>query len=179
MRDYLSDELDSHLYQSVGTHMLPLIAEAMDLPVYTRVIKGKAVARGAEYGDRQNGGLSQGTEEDETEDLTALLRVVMVRSHPGANPLTKPGSSPRGYGARVWSDIVKLSETSDRACVFATGLGISSIPVAAGSDPIAGIYVPGGSRGCHRQSGRRWSRNRDPGQNSLGCDAAPQTSCES
>jgi diphthine-ammonia ligase len=73
-----ADELDSHLYQSVGTSVLPHLARAMSLPLFTRVIKGKAVARGAEYGDRTRGGEGSGQAGDETEDLTMLLRQVLV-----------------------------------------------------------------------------------------------------
>ncbi|WVW78164.1 hypothetical protein I302_100115 [Kwoniella bestiolae CBS 10118] len=81
------DELDSHLYQSVGTHLLPLIAKAMDLPLYTRVIKGKAVSKGAEYGSRLKGGEGSGEKGDETEDLTELLKEVMS-AHPEATALS-------------------------------------------------------------------------------------------
>ncbi|OCF44797.1 cytoplasmic protein [Kwoniella heveanensis CBS 569] len=80
------DELDSHLYQSVGTHLLPLLAKSMDLPLYTRVIKGKAVEKGPEYGSRLRGGEGSGEEGDETEDLTKLLNEVMV-AHPEATSL--------------------------------------------------------------------------------------------
>lgn len=58
--------------------MLPLIAESMGLPLFTRYIKGKAVEIGPEYGDRSKGGEGSGSKGDETEDLTELLRDVMV-----------------------------------------------------------------------------------------------------
>lgn len=72
------DELDSHLYQSVGTTLLPLLARAMDLPLFTRVIKGKAVAKGAEYGSRSSSGEGSEVGGDETEDLYGLLREIKV-----------------------------------------------------------------------------------------------------
>ena len=50
----------------------------MDLPLYTRVIKGKAVEKGPEYGSRLRGGEGSGMDGDETEDLTLLLKEVMV-----------------------------------------------------------------------------------------------------
>ncbi|WVQ69542.1 uncharacterized protein L199_007762 [Kwoniella botswanensis] len=81
------DELDSHLYQSVGTHLLPLIAESMNLPLYTRIIKGKAVSKGAEYGSRLQGGEGSGEKGDETEDLTEMLKEVMS-AHPEATALS-------------------------------------------------------------------------------------------
>ena len=74
------EELDSHIYQSVGTRIAPLIADAMGLPLYTGVIKGKALEQGPEYGDRVKGGAGSGVEGDETEDLTVLLEQVMVSS---------------------------------------------------------------------------------------------------
>jgi diphthine-ammonia ligase len=66
------------MYQSVGTTLPPLIAQAMGLPHYSRVITGGAVEQGAEYGSRERGGEGSGREGDETEDLTALLLDVMV-----------------------------------------------------------------------------------------------------
>ncbi|KAL1409041.1 hypothetical protein Q8F55_005865 [Vanrija albida] len=77
------DELDSHMYQSVGTSMPPLIAKALGLPHFSRVIRGKAVEQGAEYGSRERGGEGSGREGDETEDLTALLKDILV-AHPDA-----------------------------------------------------------------------------------------------
>jgi diphthine-ammonia ligase len=64
----------------VGTQILPFIAKAMDLPLFTRYITGKAVERGPEYGDRSRGGEGSETKGDETEDLTELLRDVLVSS---------------------------------------------------------------------------------------------------
>ena len=82
----MADELDSHMYQSVGTQLLPLIAQAIlnpdgtpgGIPLYTHEIKGKAVEIGPEYGDREKGGHGSGSIGDETEDLTELLQKVMV-----------------------------------------------------------------------------------------------------
>lgn len=67
------------MYQSVGTALPPLIAQAMGLPHYSGIIHGKPVEQGMEYGSRERGGEGSGKEGDETEDLTALLRSVMVR----------------------------------------------------------------------------------------------------
>jgi hypothetical protein len=80
------------MYQSVGTSLLPYLARAMSLPLLSRVIKGKAVSRGAEYGSRIRGGDGSGEEGDETEDLTALLRQVMV-GHPLLPAETMPDVS--------------------------------------------------------------------------------------
>ncbi|KAL7423571.1 hypothetical protein Q5752_001151 [Cryptotrichosporon argae] len=77
------DELDSHLFQSVGTAVPPLIARSMGVPHFSRVIRGTAVEVGAEYGRRVG---MQGVDGDETEDLTALLCDVLA-AHPDATAL--------------------------------------------------------------------------------------------
>ena len=50
----------------------------MALPHYSRVIKGKSIAQGPEYGDRTRLGQGSGVEGDETEDLYLLLQDVLV-----------------------------------------------------------------------------------------------------
>lgn len=64
------------MYQSVGTRLLPLIAESMSLPLFTRDIKGKAVSRGPEYGSRHTSGEGSEVLGDETEDLYNLLKEI-------------------------------------------------------------------------------------------------------
>ncbi|GMK58306.1 hypothetical protein CspeluHIS016_0503380 [Cutaneotrichosporon spelunceum] len=81
------DELDSHMYQSVGTALPPLIAQAMGLPHYSGYIRGKPVEQGMEYGSREHGGEGSGRQGDETEDLTVLLRSVMA-AHPEATAVS-------------------------------------------------------------------------------------------
>lgn len=82
------------MYQSVGTTLIPLLAESMRLPLYTQVIRGKPLRVGGTYGSRTTpGGFGgkrreeeqqegdnedQGGEGDETEDLEVLLRTVKV-----------------------------------------------------------------------------------------------------
>jgi diphthine-ammonia ligase len=84
-----SDELDSYLYQSVGTSLVTLIAKAMRLPLYRKTIKGKPVHLESTYGSRTKERSAQGQETtrvrdgiegDETEDLDELLHEVKVRS---------------------------------------------------------------------------------------------------
>jgi hypothetical protein len=57
----------------------------MGVPHYSRVIRGKAVEQGPEYGDRTRMGEGSGTAGDETEDLTELLREVMVSESSGGS----------------------------------------------------------------------------------------------
>lgn len=88
------------MYQSVGTTLIPLLAESMRLPLYTQVIRGKPLRVGGTYGSRTPGGFDgegrgeeqqeeenekddeakadKDGEEDETEDLEVLLRTVKV-----------------------------------------------------------------------------------------------------
>ncbi|KAG6854847.1 hypothetical protein C0991_012037 [Blastosporella zonata] len=66
------EELDSYLYQTVGQDAIELVARALDVPLFRRVITGNAVEQGSEYGSRDSKGATA-VEGDETEDLLALL----------------------------------------------------------------------------------------------------------
>ncbi|KAJ7044475.1 hypothetical protein C8F04DRAFT_587609 [Mycena alexandri] len=70
------EELDSYMYQTVGQDAIELVARALEIPLYRRVISGDALEQGNEYGAR-NG--ANGIAGDETEDLYALL--LTVKSH--------------------------------------------------------------------------------------------------
>ena len=137
-----SDELDSHLYQSVGTQVLPFIARALSLPLFTRTVRGKAVSRETEYGSRLPSGDRTGQEGDETEDLTLLLRDVMVRLFAWLAMtgiiLIVSASTSRGDCFSVWSDPFQLPTTSNRACLWTTETGLASLPVATASTPSTG-----------------------------------------
>ncbi|PWY98963.1 hypothetical protein BCV70DRAFT_201181 [Testicularia cyperi] len=91
-----TDELDSYMYQTVGHDAVHLVAQAMEIPLYRRTIKGTALNQGAEYGNRQpeggdSGASSSAPDEDiqaresgvtdETEDLYHLLHDVK-QHHP-------------------------------------------------------------------------------------------------
>jgi len=64
------------MYQTVGQDAIEFVAQALDVPLYRRVITGSAVEQGSEYGQRQpsQGGIPG----DETEDLYDLLSTVKV-----------------------------------------------------------------------------------------------------
>ncbi|KAJ6539476.1 hypothetical protein B0H19DRAFT_361581 [Mycena capillaripes] len=70
------EELDSYMYQTVGQDAIELVARALDVPLYRRVISGHALEQGSEYGARNS---ASGMAGDETEDLHALLST--VKSH--------------------------------------------------------------------------------------------------
>ncbi|PFH52835.1 hypothetical protein AMATHDRAFT_139377 [Amanita thiersii Skay4041] len=68
------EELDSYLYQTVGQDAIELVARALDVPLYRRVITGSAIEQGSEYGSRTC--ISTAVNGDETEDLYELLSSV-------------------------------------------------------------------------------------------------------
>jgi diphthine-ammonia ligase len=65
------------MYQTVGQDAIHLVARALDVPLYRRVITGNAVEQGMEYGSREKI-LKDGVQGDETEDLYELLASVKV-----------------------------------------------------------------------------------------------------
>lgn len=65
------------MYQTVGQDAIQFVAEALDVPLFRRTIKGTAVNMGAEYGARQ-ASKNIGISGDETEDLYELLHTVKV-----------------------------------------------------------------------------------------------------
>ncbi|XP_034051547.1 diphthine--ammonia ligase [Thalassophryne amazonica] len=62
-----TDELDSYMYQTVGHQAIDLYAEAMELPLYRRIIQGSSLDTSRTYSM---------TEGDEVEDLYHLLHLV-------------------------------------------------------------------------------------------------------
>ncbi|KAH9853564.1 hypothetical protein C2E23DRAFT_884729 [Lenzites betulinus] len=72
------EELDSYLYQTVGQDAIEFVGQALDVPLFRRVISGAAVEQGGEYGGRDPAH-SEGIRGDETEDLYELL--VTVKTH--------------------------------------------------------------------------------------------------
>jgi diphthine-ammonia ligase len=69
------------MYQTVGHSGLATLAQALDLPFFSRAIKGTAVNVGGEYGTREgkDKGKQKENDGDETEDLYELLKEVKVR----------------------------------------------------------------------------------------------------
>ncbi|XP_062325858.1 diphthine--ammonia ligase [Osmerus eperlanus] len=67
LRPANTDELDSYMYQTVGHQAIDLYAEAMELPLYRRTIRGASLNTGRDYRE---------TEGDEVEDLYQLLLTV-------------------------------------------------------------------------------------------------------
>ncbi|GAA5904426.1 hypothetical protein JCM8208_004191 [Rhodotorula glutinis] len=85
------DELDSFMYQTVGSSGLATLADALALPLVTHTITGTARNQRAEYGSR-NGAAATATDTaddqgDETEDLYDLLVKVKL-AHPDVEAIT-------------------------------------------------------------------------------------------
>lgn len=67
------------MYQTVGQDAIHLVARALEVPLYRRVITGSAVEQGSEYGSRNGSARDAGgVRGDETEDLYELLLSVKV-----------------------------------------------------------------------------------------------------
>lgn len=123
------DELDSFMYQTVGHSGLATLAQALDLPFFSRAIKGTAVNVGGEYGTREGKDKVKRTENDgdETEDLYELLKDVKVRKRsPGRcassawlmHPCT--GSDAVDTRRLCRCDPLELPASARRACVRAS-----------------------------------------------------------
>jgi len=61
------DEMDSYMYQTVGHDVIDAYSEALGLPLYRRVIRGRSVNVQEDY---------QVVAEDEVEDLFQLLKKI-------------------------------------------------------------------------------------------------------
>jgi diphthine-ammonia ligase len=70
----MGKEIDSYMYQSVGSHAIESLAAAMEKPIYRRVIEGKPKITDLEY----NGTMIE-KEGDEVEDLYSLLKEIKVK----------------------------------------------------------------------------------------------------
>ena len=78
-----SEDLDSFMYQTVGSGVIPLYQDALGIPLYREEIRGSTVNANVDY---QPPGHEKG-EVDETESLLSLLR--RIRSeHPTVNAVS-------------------------------------------------------------------------------------------
>jgi diphthine-ammonia ligase len=64
-------ELDSYMYQTVGSEMADAVAECLDLPLIKREISSKPINLNMEYDE---------TKDDEVEDLFLLLKEALVKN---------------------------------------------------------------------------------------------------
>ena len=63
-------ELDSYMYQSVGSELCSSIAECLDVPYIEKKIKGKPINKDLNYNETKN---------DEVEDLFELINEAILK----------------------------------------------------------------------------------------------------
>jgi len=85
------EEIDSHMYQTVGARIIPLYAAALNLPLYRQPISGAAINTDRDYSPSTiSASTSTSTDDnnnnDETESLLPLLAQVLA-AHPEVNAL--------------------------------------------------------------------------------------------
>lgn len=78
------EELDSQCFQTVGSDLVPAIADCMQLPLLRRYTKGKAITTSLDY--YYDGSIAD-RDDDEVEDLYALLEEV-CRKYPQVNAVS-------------------------------------------------------------------------------------------
>ncbi|EUC40798.1 hypothetical protein COCMIDRAFT_30308 [Bipolaris oryzae ATCC 44560] len=130
-------DTDSYMYQTVGHSVVPLYAQALDLPLYRRQITGTAVDSNRDYtaplpsSSSSSSSSSQQTQvekqksdthqqeiveedgdkqEDETEDLIPLLKRIM-QAHPTANAISTGAILSTYQRTRVESVALRLGLT--------------------------------------------------------------------
>lgn len=99
------EDLNSFMYQTVGHSLIPLYSQCLDLPVYRRVISGKAVQTGRYY-DPTKAAVAL----DETEDLIPLLQEIKG-NHPEANAICSGAILSTYQRTRVESVAIRLGLT--------------------------------------------------------------------
>lgn len=101
------DDIDSHMYQTVGHAIIPLYEQALDLPLYRQAITGKAVNSSRDY---EQSAVAAQQEQDETEDLVPLLQRI-IKAHPNANAVSTGAILSTYQRTRVESVALRLGLT--------------------------------------------------------------------
>lgn len=98
------DDTDSYMYQTIGHNLIPLYAEALNLPLYRQPIHGSAVITTKTYSPDAS------QHPDETESLIPLLRRVMA-VHPSANAISTGAILSSYQRTRIESVALRLGLT--------------------------------------------------------------------
>lgn len=98
------EDVNSFMYQTVGHTIIPLYAEALNLPLYRRQISGKSVNVDRDYAFNEQDLC------DETEDLVPLLQEIMHK-HPEVNALSSGAILSTYQRTRIESVAVRLRLT--------------------------------------------------------------------
>lgn len=129
-------DIDSYMYQTVGHSIIPLYAKALNLPLYRRQIKGKAMQTAKEYKY-----ISDSL--DETEDLFSLLQEVKIH-HPDVTAICSGAIFSNYQRTRVESIAVRLNLTPLSYLWQYPTLGRT----AANSDSMTGLLDDMAAAGC-------------------------------
>jgi diphthine-ammonia ligase len=96
-------DTDSFMYQTVGHSVIPLYADALELPLYRRRISGKAVDQTLTY----NPTATVDYGDDEAEDMYLLLKDV-IANHPEVQAVSTGAILSTYQRARVESVVIRL-----------------------------------------------------------------------
>ncbi len=98
------EDLNSFMYQTVGHTIVPLYAEALNLPLYRRGTGGKTVKTERDYT------FEEGDGPDETEDLIPLLQEIR-QAHPEVNAVSTGAILSTYQRTRIESVALRLGMT--------------------------------------------------------------------
>jgi diphthine-ammonia ligase len=101
-----NEDINSFMYQTVGHNVIPLYAEALQLPLYRQQIMGTSKQTGRYYDPSLNASSA-----DETEDLLPLLENVKMH-HPEVNAVCSGAILSTYQRTRIESVAVRLGLTS-------------------------------------------------------------------
>ncbi|KAF2441037.1 adenine nucleotide alpha hydrolases-like protein, partial [Karstenula rhodostoma CBS 690.94] len=95
------EDINSFMYQTVGSSLISLYVQALDVPLYRQEIRGSAVIHDRDYHEEKD---------DETEDLVPLLKHIM-QNHPEANAVSTGAILSTYQRTRVESVALRLGLT--------------------------------------------------------------------
>jgi len=103
------EEIDSHMYQTVGASIIPLYASALNLPLYRQPISGSAINTSRDYSVSKS--TTSNSDSDETESLLPLLAQVLA-AHPKINAISTGAILSSYQRTRIESVALRLGLTS-------------------------------------------------------------------
>lgn len=119
-RQVIDDDIDSYMYQTIGHNLIPLYAEALDLPLYRSGTSGKAWSRGQTYQDPNTADTDDEKDEenfnprhardDEIEALFSLLKDIVAK-YPKANAVSTGAILSTYQRTRIESVALRLKLT--------------------------------------------------------------------
>ena len=106
------EDINSHMYQTVGHFVIPLFEDALCIPLYREPIVGEALQKGQTYtyNEHDDGTEISGAPPDEVESLTRLLKSIKA-THPEINAVSTGAILSTYQRTRVESIAVRLGLT--------------------------------------------------------------------